>query len=140
MKLGDAITYNPQELNLNARVVSSTPVNSNAFGADGCNQIAISYKYVRAAGTTLSFKLEYSNDNFTTTYNVATESLALGAGATYALTHSDGDQAATPGSYNKTLYYPIVGVVGRVFRLGSITCTSGSTDNLTAEVTVGLMP
>lgn len=140
MKLGDAITYNKQELGLNAVVVSSTPRNSNPFGADGCNNIAINYSYTRVAGTTLSFVLQCSDDNFVTVQNIATESLALGAGTTYDLTHSDGNQAATPASQSKTLYYPIMGVNGRNFRIGTITCTGGTTDSLTATVSVGLMP
>lgn len=141
MKLGDAITYNARELGLNGVSVTGTPRNSNPFGADGCNNIAINYKYVRSAGTTLSFVLQCSDDNFTTTMNIATESLNLGAGTIYNLTHSDGDQAASPGNQTKTLFYPIMGITGRNYRIGSITCTSGGASDLfTATVDVGLMP
>lgn len=123
---GPTIFY-PRELGISALVVTGTPQNSLWFGVDGCNQLTLEIEYTRVAGTNLSFQLETTRDNGTTVNVLQTEEITgSGSGTFDDFVHNDNNAA----SHKVTIYYPIVGGLGRNMRLGSITCTSGTTDAL----------
>lgn len=132
-----ALEYYPRETGCNALVVTGTPQNGSWFGIDGCNQLTLEIEYTRVAGTNLSFQLETTRDGGTTVNVLQTEEITgTGSGTFDNFVHND-DNGAT---HKYTLYYPIVGGIGRNMRLGSITCTSGSTDTLTVTALVETVP
>ena len=137
MRLGSELTYTPQDLGVNALVVTATPQNSSAFGIDGCNQLTLVGQYTRVAGTNLAFQLETSYDAGTTWNVVSTEEITgAGSGTFDKFIHND-DNAA---SHNFHLNYPVHGGMGCNMRIGAITCTAGTTDTLTLTAHVAAVP
>ena len=137
MRLGSELKYTPQDLGVNALVVTATPQNSSAFGIDGCNQLTLVGQYTRVAGTNLAFQLESTRDNGTTVNVLQTEEITgAGSGTFDDFVHND-DNGAT---HKMTLYYPIAPGEERNMRLGAITCTAGTTDTLTVTAIVATVP